>query len=424
MSDEQGKIIPGLNITKDEHGNTIIRDEAYQRYLDSTAPNPSQSSLDAELARVTRVRILSGEVVDGKALGTDVLHETTDQASIAELRDCLRIMEDPSTFDHCMCHGDHAIEMFEDQAPLLVLGLHHGYAIRWDKWKHDGALRDGNTLVNWLDARGVGGPKKQLEEDMQRQAAEKRAEEIWINAMPKSIAAIWRQLDVNKMYDLVGNVPKSSQTTQKLYQCGMALQKDYPEKHERIIALLRWFGSGAFVVGSIPLYEALPEALLQMIQPKDMVAAAQSRALTPTETRGFLRTFGGMSYRVEHPCAHLVIPQSFKDEILGRNDLEAEVTEFAKNLFSGSYDAYFSAPSMKVIAQHYLKTARTPGEQLRANVTASIVHNGMCNRDWQMIRNEFKSDIDLDYLEKEIAYWKGELKEITKRNQEKYSSGL
>lgn len=79
---------------------------------------------------------------------------------------------------------------------------------------------------------------------------------------------------------------------------------------------------------------------------------------------------------------------------------------------------------MKVIAQHYLKTARTPGEQLRANVTASIVHNGMCNRDWQMIRNEFKSDIDLDYLEKEIAYWKGELKEITKRNQEKYSSGL
>lgn len=422
MSDEQGKKFPGLNITKDEHGNTIIRDEAYQKYLDSSLPNPSQSSLDAELAKVTRVRIISGEVIDGKALGTDVLHETTDTASIKALKNCLRISEDPQSFGHCMCHGDHAIELFDDQTPLLVLGLHHGYAIRWDKWKHDGALHDGTSLINWLHERGVSGPKKQFEEDRERELAEKRTQEIWLDAMPKSIAAIWSQLDAAHMFDLMGNGPKSPQTTQKLYQCGMALQKDYPEKNERIIALLRWFGSGAFVVGAIPVYEEVPEALLQMITPKEIIAAAQTRALTPTETRGFVRLFGDMNFRAEHPCAQLLVPQQFKDEIVNRTDLDAEVSEFAKNLFSGAYDASFSAPSMKTIAQHYLKNAKTPGDQIRANVTASIVHNGMCNRDWRMIRNEFKSDLDLEYLEKEIAYWKTELKALTKRNQEKYSA--
>lgn len=422
MPDEQGKK-PNFTITKDEHGNTLIRDEAYQKYLDSTAPNPSQRSLDEQLARVTSVRIIKGEVIEGKALGTEVLYETKDTANIEALKECLRISEDPATFNHCMCHGDHAIELYEQQIPIIVLGLHHGYSIRWDKWKHDGAILDVDRLVNWLDERGVSSLKKQVEEDRQRESAAQRAKEIWISAMPKSIAAIWSQLDAGNMLDLVGNVAKSPQTTQKLYQCGVALQKDYPEKYERTLALLRWYGSGAFVTGAIPVYEAVPENLLRMYQPEEIVAAAQSRALTPIEIRGFLRILGDSSFREEHPCAHLLIPETFKNEILSRDDLDSEVADFAKNLFAGRYNFFFSIPNVKTLVQHYLKSATTPGDQIRANVTASLVYNGLRGEDWRKIHNDFNSSLDIDYLEKEIAYWKTEVKEIVKRNLEKYSSG-
>ncbi len=99
MSNEPDKNkIPGLHISKDANGNTVIRDEAYQKYLDSSAPNPTQVLLDSELARVTKVRIIKGSVIDGKTLGTDVLHETNDAASIATLKDCLRIIETPESF--------------------------------------------------------------------------------------------------------------------------------------------------------------------------------------------------------------------------------------------------------------------------------------------------------------------------------------
>ncbi|HNB21634.1 MAG TPA: hypothetical protein PKZ32_04425 [Candidatus Melainabacteria bacterium] len=422
MSDDENRRFPGISITKDEQGNTVIRDQAYQRYLDSTAPNPSQKTLDAQLARVTRVRVLQGEVIDGKALGQNILLETTGNSSIAALQKCLRISEDPSTFGHCMCHGDHAIELFDGQTLLTVLGLHHGVSIRWDQWKHDGVLLDGAGLVNWLHEHGVTAPKLAFEEDRRREMAALRAQEVWIEAMPKSIAALWPHLDAGNMFDLVNDGPKSTQTTQKLYQCGIALQSELPEKNERILALLRWFGSGAWITGAIPVYEAFPAALLQMIPPKDIISGAQSRPISAIEARGFLRILGDSGFRTEHPCAHLLIPQTFKESLLNRDDLDKEAAEFAKNLFSGKYDAFFSAPGLKVIVQHYMKNAKTPGDKIRANVTASIVQNGMLNRDWKKMRCDFKSEIDLDYLEKEIQHWKNQLEDIVKSNREKYSS--
>ncbi len=419
MSDDQNKnSIPGLHITKDAQGKIKITDDAYQQYLASTAPNPSQNSLDAELANVKRVRVLTGGVINGKALESAILLETADADGIATLKECLRIVEDPNSYGHCMCHGDHAIELFDEDKPIMVLGLHHGYSIRWDRWKHDGVLQDSGKLINWLDERGVSGPKLQAEEETQREIAAQRAEEIWINAMPKSIAAIWNQLNASQMHDMVTGAPRSQQTTQKLYQCAAALQKDFPDKHERTLALLRWFGSGAWVTGAIPVYELVPAALLYMVQPKEIFAAAETRQLTATEAKGLLRILGDRGFRSEHPCAHMRSSESLKTSIMGRTDLEAEVADFAKHLFAGDYDFFFSVPNMQVIAQHYLKGCSTSAEQLKANVTASIVHNGICGRDWQMIRTEFRSDIDLDYLAKEIETWKNDLKETVKRNRE------
>jgi hypothetical protein len=137
------------------------------------APDPSQRSLDAMLGRVTRVRMLDGGVSGDRPLGKDVLLDVADSESIAALRDCLAIVEDKSTFGHCMCLGDYALQFYAGRRRAATIGLHHGRSIRWSAWKHDALLRDGLRLLAWLADQGAAAPLEAYEED-QRRAEEYR----------------------------------------------------------------------------------------------------------------------------------------------------------------------------------------------------------------------------------------------------------
>src|SRR5204863_6506179 len=63
-------------------------------FLASTAPAPSQASLDAAFGGVVRVRVIDWEEARDKTYArTRLLAEIADAASIARLRQCLRIDE-------------------------------------------------------------------------------------------------------------------------------------------------------------------------------------------------------------------------------------------------------------------------------------------------------------------------------------------
>jgi tetratricopeptide (TPR) repeat protein len=124
-------------------------------YGDADGPDPAQRDLDDLLPKVTRVCVLEGAMLRGRAMGGPILLDTRDADTIRELASCLRIVEDPSTFGHCQCLGGPTIELYGGLEHLATIGLQHGKAIRWKRWYHDGQLRNGTRLTRWLHDQGV-----------------------------------------------------------------------------------------------------------------------------------------------------------------------------------------------------------------------------------------------------------------------------
>jgi tetratricopeptide (TPR) repeat protein len=131
------------------------RDAFEYTYGDADGPDPAQRDLDALLPKVTRVCVLEGAMLQGRAMGGPVLFDTHDAGAIRDLAGCLRIVEDPRTFDHCSCLGGPTIELYAGPEHVATIGLQHGRAIRWEQWYHDAQLQDGDRLTRWLRDRGV-----------------------------------------------------------------------------------------------------------------------------------------------------------------------------------------------------------------------------------------------------------------------------
>jgi hypothetical protein len=115
---------------QDESGQVRgIMDRATAEYLASQAPDPTQQSIDAMLKDVTRVRVVPVGNFRQGATEIRTLLDTSDLASIGSFRNCLKIIEDPETFGHCMCLGDPHIELYVGDGLAATIGYHHGVAI-------------------------------------------------------------------------------------------------------------------------------------------------------------------------------------------------------------------------------------------------------------------------------------------------------
>jgi tetratricopeptide (TPR) repeat protein len=124
-------------------------------YGDADGPDPAQRDLDEVMEKVTRVFVLEGAMLRGRAMGGPILVDSHDAGAIRELAACLWIVEDPSTFGHCGCLGGPTIELYAGPEHLATIGLQHGHAIRWERWHHDARLQSGECLTRWLHGRGV-----------------------------------------------------------------------------------------------------------------------------------------------------------------------------------------------------------------------------------------------------------------------------
>ncbi|MGE3821268.1 MAG: tetratricopeptide repeat protein, partial [Isosphaeraceae bacterium] len=145
---------------------TMILDRMAYEYQKGLTPghDPSQAELDAALARADRVRVLEGGMFRERALGTEVLLDTSRRVEVDVIRDLFVVVEDPETFGHCLCLGGPTFEFYAGKEPLATLASHHGGSIRWPRWKHDARLRDPDRLRDWFQAHGIAiddGPRSQ-----------------------------------------------------------------------------------------------------------------------------------------------------------------------------------------------------------------------------------------------------------------------
>ena len=132
---------------------TTSNPDAVTRLL--TGSTPSQTALDALLARTTRVRVWSGGDVDEIASGARVLADIIDRTAVDRLRAVLEL--DGRDSLPAADHGP-VLELLgsgDERVALLVLD--GGRTLRW-RGLTTGLQRYGDALNDWLRDHGVPGP--------------------------------------------------------------------------------------------------------------------------------------------------------------------------------------------------------------------------------------------------------------------------
>lgn len=276
MPDEPGSLFVPI---KDETGKvTGVMDRTTADYLASVAPNPTQASIDALLATVTRVKVVPTANYHAGATELVTLLDTSDPESVATFRTCFAISEDPHSFGHCMCFGEPQIELFAGDVLIANIGCHHGYAIRWEAWKHDAVLLTPGRLLDWMTTHGVDGPRKEVEESRRRAEQSQRDSERWWLAMPECLRSHSDQFD--NIYD-----------PQVLRIFLDALREAFPTPEHQVLALYGLFGSGAGSWNGYPSYEVVPFLLLRTFPTRTLIDALRTTPLTDSQWLGAARFF-------------------------------------------------------------------------------------------------------------------------------------
>ncbi len=253
--------------------------------------SPSQAQLQALFEAADRVRVLEGGVSRGRALGKAVLFESAEPQDLRALGEALAIVEDPSTFGHCMCLGDEAVELYAGRRRLATLGMHHGRSIRWEAWAYDARLYDSESLLEWFSDRGMPGPHERFRADLERARAGRLAADRWLEAMPECLRPLWP-------HGHEGGAVLDREVV-------AATEQGYPDLQERARRLFSWFGRGAGPWSGYPSYENVAEKLLLRIPLEDLLQCAEDVSSgafgDPHSLEGIARLFGSWSFRQRHP---------------------------------------------------------------------------------------------------------------------------
>ncbi len=275
---------PAFTLVKGPNGEKMMVDAETLAHLRSTAPQPTQAALDRILDRVRTVRVFRSGCRGETILADDLVLTATEPADLAALRRALNIAEGPG--GHCMCHGGPTLEVLAaDGTRLALLGVHHGQAIRWNRWKDDARLADGRSLLGWLAERGFSEPLRESEAAQSREREEREAWVHWVDSMPAYIKSLpqemWRR----------------AVTSADLSAVLAAAAQSCPNAHERILGLFEWFGNGAGAWNPSPAWEQFPERLLLEFSLAELVDAADPAALAGARIEGAARFFAGWAFQ-------------------------------------------------------------------------------------------------------------------------------
>lgn len=204
-------------------------------------------------------------------------------------RQALRTAYSGHIYDFLLCYECHQLYVYEDDQLLQGLGA-------------TGSPEVLNALLTELHI-----PLAHTEspEELEAQRT-KRAEEDrrWEEAMPKSLRRFWP-----KMRDEITPTPEV-----KKFRAPLA--REYPEVRQRILALFKWYGSGAGPWSGFPTYEEAPELLLLEFSMNELVDAAQQNQLSDVQLEGAARFFAGWDLSKAHAKDLKLLPPDLKKKLL------------------------------------------------------------------------------------------------------------
>jgi hypothetical protein len=247
--------------------------------------------LQKALKSATKLRVRTGGICHRRTEEEKTLLEVGDPKDVAGFAGLIEIAPDESGF-HCMCCGNPTLEFYEGDKLIVSLGYHHSISLRWagGPWKGDGLLtpKSSEAIVRWLADRKVTGPKEEKEESLREQKKSEASREKWLKTMPVSLKPFWESM---------GN-PMDRPNEKEMSR---ALEEQIPDPSERILVLLEWFGSGQGPWSGYPAYESTAEDLLLTFQTEEILGAIRKGELTPGQSEGAARLFGGWDFRRLRP---------------------------------------------------------------------------------------------------------------------------
>ncbi len=234
-----------------------------------------------------------------------VLFDSSQKADLEAFLSAL-VLEIPEEWRSSIC-ADPTVTLYKDGKKIGYIGDVSGREVKTSVWDGNAVIADQEKWLRWFDERNM--PMVRKERDHVVAAEKKDAEEEarWYAAMPRGIKGPFEE----QRYYLYGvPSPKLNKTVMSI------LEKEYPDKRERIGALLYWFGSGAGPWSGYPSYESIAQGYLLTFATQDILAALNDRKLDDRHVEGASRLFAGWDFYRTRPQDLDLIPKTMKERFL------------------------------------------------------------------------------------------------------------
>lgn len=239
----------------------------------------NNESLNAVLSATDRIVVFDTPLADSRK----VLFESKSRKDIDELQKAIEIVP-PERWHHCMCIGGPALQFWRGEVLLMEATVHHGQSLRTSLWSSDADFANQERLLAWFDARGMSGPRYEVEEAKQR--SEEFAQHLrrWSAAAPPPLRTLWKTY-----IDGRSSIYSDEFDLAPWHE---ALAREIADPNDRILSLLAWFGSGAGPwLSGYPGYEILPKHLLREYPVGTIAEAVNKAKLSERQLEGTARFF-------------------------------------------------------------------------------------------------------------------------------------
>lgn len=212
-----------------------------------------------------------------------IIYRSSKREDFEQLKSAITLKRNGGPFI-CACVDGPEIALLKNNKEIAAVWNHEGTAIGSSVWEGDWETEDPNRWLQWFDHKDIKFPRESFNRDQDEQRKAQLDEKRWQSAMPTSLRHLWAA--ARKQYDPPLRYPD-------LAPLNAALAKQYPDKGERIRALMAWYGSGAGPWSGFPGYEEIAEKLLRQNATTALIEAVEGRHLTDAELEGAARILGG-----------------------------------------------------------------------------------------------------------------------------------
>lgn len=236
-----------------------------------------------------------------------MIFETTKADDLIAFRQALRLVI-PEVWSMSICPTPRVV-LYRGGKEVAWIGNVYGEEVRTSVWGANANLEDPEKWLKWFDDRGMLEVRRERDEAIAYVKKTEADRARFYAAMPRGIEEQFEKQ--------LGFFGLPSQRFVKPFL--PILEKEYPDRNKRILALLQWYGSGAGPWSGAPAYEEIAGSILLEFPTDQIVKAVTSRDQSRAEMEGAARFFAGWDFHRTRPDDIALLPKKLKEKFLAHS---------------------------------------------------------------------------------------------------------